>query len=178
MMRRISNPTELRLIPTLMAVMLAFALSTMGCASKNEPVEDTSEPMNSEFSDGAGSGSGADDASSRLSASDITVPPIYFDLDSSEIKAQYEGILQGAAVALDESGATVVVEGHCDERGSEEYNFALGERRAGAVRRYLYNLGVPMAQMSIVSYGEARPAVNGSGESAWRLNRRAQFQVR
>ena len=87
-------------------------------------------------------------------------------------------MLQGAADALRESGASVTIEGHCDERGSEEYNVALGERRANAVRSYLYNLGVPNGQMSVVSYGEARPAVNGTGETAWQLNRRAQFVVR
>ena len=72
----------------------------------------------------------------------------------------------------------MTIEGHCDERGSEEYNIALGERRAAAVRAYLYNLGVPNEQMTIVSYGEARPAVRGTGETAWQLNRRAQFVVR
>ena len=87
-------------------------------------------------------------------------------------------MLEGAASTLRESGASVTIEGHCDERGSEEYNVALGERRADAVRRYLLDLGVDGSQISVVSYGEARPAVNGTGETAWQLNRRAQFVVR
>jgi len=69
----------------------------------------------------------------------------------------------------------VVIEGHCDERGSEEYNLALGERRADAVRRYMTDLGVPGGRMSTVSFGESRPAVQGHDESAWRYNRRADF---
>ena len=71
-----------------------------------------------------------------------------------------------------------MIEGHADERGSEEYNLALGERRAEAVRKYLAALGVPSSQMRIVSYGESRPAVTGHDESAWGLNRRAEFSTR
>ena len=72
----------------------------------------------------------------------------------------------------------VVIEGHADERGSEEYNLALGERRAEAVRRYLEALGVAESQLRIVSYGESKPAALGSDEAAWRLNRRAEFRTR
>jgi peptidoglycan-associated lipoprotein len=108
----------------------------------------------------------------------FTIAPVYFDLDKSEIRSEFGPMLRSAADELKDTGASVVIEGHCDERGSEEYNIALGERRAVAVRKYLYNLGVPMAQMSVISYGEARPAVSGTGETAWQLNRRAEFKVR
>ena len=69
------------------------------------------------------------------------------------------------------------MEGHCDERGSEEYNLALGERRANAVRQYLVNLGVTNSTLDTVSFGESKPAVQGHDESAWRWNRRAEFRV-
>jgi hypothetical protein len=69
----------------------------------------------------------------------------------------------------------VTVQGHCDERGSTEYNLALGERRAAAVKRYLVDLGVSSSKLRTVSYGEDRPAVPGHDESAWRYNRRADF---
>ena len=108
----------------------------------------------------------------------ISIAPVYFDLDKSTIKSEYQSILQSAAGALRDTGVSVTIEGHCDERGSEEYNLALGERRANAVRRYLLDLGVASSQLTTVSYGEARPAVNGTGETAWQLNRRAQFTVR
>ena len=70
---------------------------------------------------------------------------------------------------------SVVIEGNTDERGSEEYNLALGERRADTVKRYLVDLGVPSARLSTVSFGESRPAVQGHDESAWRYNRRVEF---
>ena len=69
----------------------------------------------------------------------------------------------------------VVIEGNTDERGSEEYNLALGERRANTVKRYFVDMGVPSARLSTVSFGESRPAVQGHDESAWRYNRRADF---
>lgn len=133
--------------------------------------------MDSEFSDGsAGDGGYASDTNTGLAASGIA--PVYFSLDSTQISSEYQSALSAGAGALKAASGRVLIEGHCDERGSEEYNFALGERRANSVRKYLYNLGVPMNQMDVVSYGEARPAVSGYGESAWRLNRRAEFKIR
>jgi peptidoglycan-associated lipoprotein len=72
----------------------------------------------------------------------------------------------------------LVIEGHCDERGTEEYNLALGDRRAQAAQDYLVNLGVTPAQLAGISYGEERPFSQGHDEGAWRLNRRAHFVVR
>ena len=177
-MRRISTPAELRLIAILLAALLAF---TAGCASNNAPTADPDAGTDSEFSDGMNDG--MDDANSgmdemRMTAADVRFPAVYFDLDSTDIRSEFRTGLEAGALALNESGATVVIEGNCDERGSEEYNFALGERRAGAVRKYLFNLGVPMSQMTVVSYGETRPAQSGRTEDAYRLNRRAEFRVR
>ena len=173
-MRRISTPADFFQITIVMIALLAF---TAGCAGNNAPVaEDV--PTDTEFSDGMDEAADTSMDDMRMTASDVNLPPIYFDLDSTEIRSDYRGALELGAAALVESGATVLIEGHCDERGSEEYNVALGERRAGAVRKYLFNLGVPNSQMSIVSYGEARPAVSGGGESAWRMNRRAEFRVK
>jgi peptidoglycan-associated lipoprotein len=175
MMRRFFTSTNLRLIPILLSVLLAFAV---GCASTPdpEPMDDAGDAVDSEFNDASVPDSSMSDT--NISNQTLNIAPIYFDLDKYEIKSDYESILSAGAMALKESGATVVVEGHTDERGSDDYNIALGERRAGAVRKYLYNLGVPMGQMSIVSYCESRPAVSGSGETAWQLNRRAEFKTR
>ena len=71
----------------------------------------------------------------------------------------------------------VIIEGHCDERGTEEYNLALGERRARAAYEFLLNLGVSAGQMEMVSFGKLHPAVSGSGEAAWSKNRRDEFKV-
>jgi len=159
---------------------LAFAV---GCASTDQPVEETDAGMDSEFSDGSAGDTRVPDSSARDTAvsnalRDIDIAPVYFDFDSYEIRKEFSDVLRTAAEALRRSNANVVIEGHTDERGSDEYNMALGERRAAAVRKYLYNLGVPMKQMSIVSYGEAQPAVAGSGERVWLLNRRAEFSIR
>jgi peptidoglycan-associated lipoprotein len=73
-------------------------------------------------------------------------------------------------------GVSVRIEGHCDERGSDEYNLALGEKRAQSVKTYMISLGVPAERMSIISYGEEIPLVMGHDEEAWAQNRRAEFK--
>jgi len=161
-----------------LAVLLAFAA---GCASTPDATDDMGDGgvADSEFNDGSDQPvPGSDMQDTDVSNRSFNIAPVYFELDQSEIQSEFGSILGGAATALIDSGATVVISGHCDERGSDDYNVALGERRAGSVRNYLYNLGVPMSQMTIVSYGEAQPAVSGTGETAWQLNRRAEFQVR
>lgn len=171
-MRRIFTSTETRLIPILLAALVAFAV---GCSTTPEPVE---EPMDSEFRDAAPTPPREEVRDTTVQSRSISIAPIYFDFDKSNIRSEYQSILQSASGALRDSGVSVTIEGHTDERGSEEYNLALGERRASAVRRYLLDLGVSPSQLTTVSYGESRPAVNGTGETAWQLNRRAQFTVR
>jgi peptidoglycan-associated lipoprotein len=78
---------------------------------------------------------------------------------------------------MNNSQEKIVIEGHCDERGTAEYNIALGERRAKSVKRYLINLGVDSSQLSTISYGEERPADPGHNEAAWAKNRRAEFVI-
>lgn len=99
---------------------------------------------------------------------------IYFALDSSSLNGEAQGVLQAQAEWLKANPLiNVVVEGHADERGTREYNLALGERRANAARNYLVSLGVAASRISNVSYGKERPAVLGSNESSWAQNRRA-----
>lgn len=103
---------------------------------------------------------------------------INFDYNVADIRPADQGNLDRKAAILQANPSVRVrISGHADERGSDEYNLALGERRAVAVRRYLYNLGVPVSQLSVVSYGEARPAVSGTGEAVWALNRRAEIKL-
>ena len=101
---------------------------------------------------------------------------IYFDYDSNNIRAEDRATIEAHAQYLSRHGdLKVALEGHADERGSREYNIALGERRANAVRDVMSLLGVSSAQISTVSYGEERPAVLGDDESAWRMNRRVEL---
>lgn len=99
---------------------------------------------------------------------------IYFDFDTSTVSDQFALILDAHAKFLNENAdVNVLIEGHADERGTPEYNIALGERRAKAVVTYLENMGVPSAQLSVVSYGEEKPMVKDRSEDAFAKNRRA-----
>jgi peptidoglycan-associated lipoprotein len=99
---------------------------------------------------------------------------IFFDYDSSSVNGDSQQTLERQAAWLKQYGSmNVTIEGHCDERGTREYNLALGERRASAAKKYLVGLGIPASRISTISYGKERPAVIGSDESAWSQNRRA-----
>ncbi|MDD5644200.1 MAG: peptidoglycan-associated lipoprotein Pal [bacterium] len=101
---------------------------------------------------------------------------IYFQYDSSVIQEEHRNTLEKIASWMKSHPRTsILVEGHCDERGSNEYNLALGEQRALSVRRYLVTLGVSSNRMHTLSYGEEKPAVSGHNEEAWKFNRRASF---
>ncbi len=109
---------------------------------------------------------------------DPNLSTIYFDYNSFEITSEGKSLLQHNAEYLRQNpNLRALIEGHCDERGTEEYNQALGERRALSVREYLINQGISSSRIDIISYGELRPAVEGSGESAWSRNRRAEFKI-
>lgn len=103
--------------------------------------------------------------------------PVYFAFDSYTVSPGEVAKIRAVADALSGSSMAVVLQGHTDERGSREYNLALGERRALAVRELLLSMGVSSDQMQTLSLGEEQPAVAGFDESAWSLNRRVQFQL-
>jgi peptidoglycan-associated lipoprotein len=117
-----------------------------------------------------------------LSVVDNAPPPpprcnaatVSFGFDAAEVSAENRPVLQTLAACLAGNTATVVVEGHCDDRGTTEYNLALGQRRADAVQRTLVSMGVPPSRIRTVSYGEERPKASGGDESAWAANRRAE----
>lgn len=104
------------------------------------------------------------------------VTTFYFDFDTSEIKPEARDVLMAHARYLSNNpGQNVRLEGHGDERGSKEYNLAIGERRADAVQRFLIVNGASRGQMETISYGEEKPAVMGASESAWAQNRRVEL---
>ncbi|EKD42427.1 MAG: hypothetical protein ACD_73C00161G0004 [uncultured bacterium] len=101
---------------------------------------------------------------------------VYFDYDKAAIRDdQADVLIANSTVLKDNSGWRITIEGHCDERGTNEYNLALGDRRARGTKDYLVNLGVDPARMSTMSYGEERPACTEHDESCWSRNRRADF---
>lgn len=104
---------------------------------------------------------------------------IHFDFDQYNIRGDAASILkENASWMKDHSKQRIIVEGHCDERGTNEYNMALGERRAKAARDYLINLGVSAANLETVSFGEEKPLDPGHNEAAWSMNRRDEFVLR
>jgi len=103
---------------------------------------------------------------------------VNFAYDSSSLSGVAQGVLrQNASWVLDNPSSKVVIEGHCDERGTAEYNLALGERRARATHEYLRSLGIRDNQMNTISYGEELPLDPGHSEGAWSKNRRAHFSI-
>ena len=109
---------------------------------------------------------------------DSPLKPVYYDLDSSDVNADGQQILRGNAAVLSRfPGWQVTIEGHCDERGTAEYNLALGERRALAAKTYLVSLGIAADKVRTVSYGKEFPFDAGHEDNAWSKNRRAHFVI-
>jgi len=166
----------------LVAVILVLGLTGMpaGCAKKKVmravPTPPTVEQPNK--ADNAGDiprPRGTDNVSPDSAGKMET---IYFDFDKSDIRADQVACLEGNANYLKEhADLKIVIEGHCDEQGSAEYNFALGERRAKSVRDFLISRGVGAERLSMVSKGEEEPAVEGHDAEAWSKNRRSAFKV-
>ena len=99
---------------------------------------------------------------------------VFFNYDSAELDTDAKELLQDQVAWLKQySDVSVIIEGHCDERGTREYNLALGEKRAQSVKNYLINLGISADRVSTISYGKERPAVVGSSDGAWAQNRRS-----
>ena len=109
---------------------------------------------------------------------DSPLQPLFFELDSSEVSVAGQAIMQANAEILKKYPTwQITIEGHCDERGTAEYNLALGERRALAARTYLVSLGIPADKVKTVSYGKEFPFDAGHDDAAWQKNRRAHFVI-
>ncbi|NLL84155.1 MAG: OmpA family protein [Lentisphaerae bacterium] len=158
-----------------------------GCSSRNggagsdtEPTVIGTEPFDVETGailegDGFGAGSFAE---TRTLVSDVNFNPVYFSFDSAQLAPAEVGKIEDVARHLLQNRAHVVlVDGHCDERGSNEYNLSLGEQRAQSVRSYLVSLGVDGGRVQTRSFGEEKPAALGRTEDVYRLNRRGEFGI-
>jgi len=117
--------------------------------------------------------------SGKASLAESSFETVYYDFDRADLRQDArEALARNAEIMLkSKSDAKIQIEGHCDERGSAEYNLALGERRAKSSLQYLITLGVKADRLSIISYGKEKPAVQGSDEAAWAKNRRAELVV-
>jgi peptidoglycan-associated lipoprotein len=168
-----------RLVTSLVPVVLAVAL--IGCAKKavETPPEQTPAPPQQTTPPPAPvqtTPTPTPPSPPAFSAADLQ--PVFFDLDSSTLRDDARAALDADAKLLRENGSVhIVIEGHCDERGTVEYNQALGERRAQAAKDYLVQAGIPESRMQTISYGKERPFDVGHDEAAWAKNRRAHFAL-
>lgn len=156
------------------SLLIAVAVVGLSACAKKAPQEtppppaDTAQPTAPTGPAGPAKGSQEDFIAS------ISSDHILFDTDKYDIDAQDQNTLRSQAQWLTANpNVRVTVEGHCDERGTREYNIALGEKRANAAKNYLASLGIDPSRISTVSYGKERPAALGSDEQAWAQNRRA-----
>ena len=151
------------------AVAVAGALALLGaCSHAPEPPPGPGGPMGP-----GGIGSSRFGPGSQQDLAATAGDRVFFDYDQTDIKPEGQQTLQKQAEWLRRyPNIAVTIEGHCDERGTREYNLALGERRATAVKNVLAALGIPANRVSTISYGKERPAVVGSNDQAWAQNRR------
>ncbi|MDO9584153.1 MAG: peptidoglycan-associated lipoprotein Pal [Desulfomicrobium sp.] len=170
-------------LSVLVLIVLAFSLAMAGGCSKKV----SSTPAGTSAA-GTGDGTGGLTPEQleaqrlaelqRQAIDKIGADRIYFAFDKSDLSDQSRQILAEKAELLKAHPAlTLLIEGHCDERGTNEYNMALGERRARAAYEYLVLLGIEAGRLTIISYGEEYPAVPGSNEEAWAKNRRDEFKA-
>jgi len=162
-------------------IVLSAVFLLSGCTSKSVNEQESGAAL--EGSGGVSTSGLAGRGGGAYTADDLNDPSsplyqrtIYFDYDSSDIRPQFIDILRAHASYLSSnSTASVTLDGHTDERGTREYNLALGENRAEAVRRFLVAEGVSDQQVRTMSYGEERPADPGHTEASWALNRRVEL---
>ncbi|MGH9867518.1 MAG: peptidoglycan-associated lipoprotein Pal [Candidatus Polarisedimenticolia bacterium] len=176
--------------PLLACALIVAMAFTAGCKKKPQPVTTTPEPPPVEKAAPAEQV----DAQPMKQVVEQDVPQqrgatadelnrqgvlkaIYFDFDAFDVRPDQRPTLQANAQQLTGNLARfkVVIEGHCDERGTNEYNMNLGDQRANAARQYLINLGVPASRIRTISYGEERPAAPSHDEQSWARNRRSEF---
>jgi peptidoglycan-associated lipoprotein len=171
---------RIRLVVT--GLLLVAVALVSGCAKKKPPEPTQAPPVPAETTTPAPAPTPAPPAETPPTppgVSDGEFSPAFFDVDQSSLNEQGRVALdKNAKLLRDHPDAKVEIEGHCDERGTVEYNQALGQRRAEAARDYLVAQGVTADRLTVISYGKDRPFSEGHDEGAWSQNRRAHFRVR
>jgi peptidoglycan-associated lipoprotein len=173
----VQNTGNRRVFPSESTTYTLTAIGAGGSTTASATVNVTSPPPPPPPP--ADSGAPRGDFVSRVTSQ---VQDAYFDYDKSDIRSDAQATLQQNATALkailaDFPSATIVVEGHCDDRGSAEYNLGLGDRRASAAKEFLVQLGVPSDRLQTISYGKERPQCTDQNESCWQRNRRVHFSA-
>jgi peptidoglycan-associated lipoprotein len=167
---------------TLIGLLLIFTLSMSafsGCADKKSIVKDDTTAADDEAARRAREQADREAAMRARDAALLTTQNIYFDYDQSSIRPDARETLKtNATIFTHKSAQSIVVEGYCDERGTDEYNMALGQRRAQEAKQYLVNLGIRASRIETISYGEEKPLDPRSTEEAWAKNRRAEFHLK
>ncbi len=170
-------------IVTVLAVALCFAGCKYNKAGKGGAGDDNAtgsdiSTMEGQEGDISGITGGQSFADKYTLCTDVDFAPVYFGFDSSVVPSDEIGKIDQVAQHLnDNSNRVVSIHGHCDERGSNEYNMPLGENRAIIIRNYLVQSGIDTDRIETISYGEEKPAVDGHDESAWSKNRRGEFAI-
>ena len=156
-------------------LMLATAVVSLAACAKKPPKELPPAPSESGVTDNAPRApSGPVKGSQEDFIASVASDRIFFDTDKYDVDAPDQSTLQSQAQWLQQNAnVRVTIEGHADERGTRDYNIALGEKRANSAKNYLASLGIDPSRMTTISYGKERPAAMGSDESAWAQNRRA-----
>lgn len=163
----------------LIATVVAASLGLTGCAGKSKKNPPAPPPVASDSSGMSTQGaydSSVAGTSLNTAGPDLSKKVVYFEFDSAELSAEAQAVIANwAKYLVANPSVRLRLEGHADERGTREYNVGLGERRANAVQAALVAGGASPNQLSVVSYGEERPAAQGHDESAWALNRRVEL---
>ena len=169
-----------------LAIVVASLVAACGSqeVKKDVPVADRTTPT-TQPSRPATSTTTSPTTQPAIAANPLTDPKnilskrsVYFDFDSNVVKDEFRPVVQAhARYMVEKKDAKIRVEGNCDERGSREYNLALGQRRADAIKNHMINQGVAPSRLAVVSYGEEKPLDPGSNERAWAQNRRAEFII-
>jgi|SRR4030065_274017 peptidoglycan-associated lipoprotein len=162
---------------TLLALMVVLGLGLAGCAGPEEKPAVTDGTEQGAETSGAGAGDQTGATGTPLDAANLlSKRRVYFAFDSSAVDDESRSIIEAHASYLAANPQVkLVLEGHTDERGTREYNLALGERRAQAVERMMRTLGVAADRIKATSYGEEKPVATDHDESSWRLNRRVEI---
>ena len=161
-------------IRTTTATIAAIAMLAVGACAKKAPEELPPAPAGTDTGADSGISNAPVPGSQQDFMANVSSDRIFFDFDQYNVDAQDQATLQSQAQWLQRNPAVrVTLEGHADERGTRDYNIALGERRANAAKNYLASLGIDPSRINVISYGKERPAALGSNEEAWAQNRRA-----
>lgn len=157
---------------------LVCIFSAFSCAGKKGDMADKGDMVTEEEAPSEAEGMESAEGAAEMTSLD-QLQRVYFDFDDATLRSEAREALKTNAEILSKNPQTKIsIEGHCDERGSVEYNLALGERRAESIKRYLSNLGISNSRMSTISYGEEKPLVFGHNEDAWAKNRRGELVPR